>query len=105
MHVLTENRPVLQTKTFNHLFSKVQNLFQQMFFSPPFFALSTGADPGQDMTPGGGGATNPKMVVWNNGFCGCRNFVLGIWQGEIFLFDPMYLCSKYSEFRGEFKNG
>ena len=25
--------------------------------------------------------------------------------GGIFLFDPMCLCSKYSEFCGEFKNG
>ena len=36
----------------------------------------TGADPGQDPTPKGGGgvpsppSTDPKMVVQNNGFCG-----------------------------------
>ena len=42
------------------------------------------------------------------GFVGARGagyFVLGIRQGEIFLFDPMCLYSKYSEFCGEFKNG
>ena len=32
-------------------------------------------------------------------------FVLGIRQGEIFLFDPMCLYSKYSEICGEIKNG
>ena len=36
---------------------------------------------------------------------GAGDFVLGIRQGEIFLFDPMCLYSKYSEFCGEFKNG
>ena len=36
---------------------------------------------------------------------GAGDFVLGIWQGEIFLFNPVCLYSKYSEFCGEFKNG
>ena len=36
---------------------------------------------------------------------GASDFVLGIRQGEFFLFDPMCLNSKYSEFCGEFKNG
>ena len=36
---------------------------------------------------------------------GAGDFVLGKRQGEIFLFDPMCLFSKYSEFCGEFKNG
>ena len=36
---------------------------------------------------------------------GAGDFVLGIRQGEFFLFGPMCLYSKYSEFRGEFKNG
>ena len=39
------------------------------------------------------------------GFVGTGDFVLGIRQGEIFLFDPMCLYSKYLEFCGEFKNG
>ena len=42
------------------------------------------------------------------GFVGARDagdFLLGIRQGEIFLFGPMCLYSKYSEFSGEFKNG
>ena len=34
---------------------------------------------------------------------GAKDFVLGIRQGEFFLFDPMWLYSKYSEFRGEFE--
>ena len=36
------------------------------------------------------------------GFVGAGDFVLGIRQGDIFLFDPMCL---YSEFCGEFKSG
>ena len=44
---------------------------------------------------GGGGAT-PSTA---------GDFVFGIRQGELFLFDPMCLYSKYSEFCGEFKNG
>ena len=43
------------------------------------------------------------MVVRNNGFVGARDFVLRIRQGEVFLFDPKCLYSKYSEFCGEFK--
>ena len=39
------------------------------------------------------------------GFVGAGDFVLGIRQVEIFLFDLMCLYSKYSEFCGEFKNG
>ena len=58
---------------------------------------ATGADHGQEPTPKGGGdppSTDPKMVVQNNGLVGARgagDFVLGIRQGEIFLFDPMCL--------------
>ena len=37
------------------------------------------------------------------GATGAGDFFLGRRQGEIFLFDPMCLCSKYSEFCGEFK--
>ena len=64
----------------------------------------TGADPGQDPTPkgGGGGALQtPKWLYRTMGFVGAGgtgDFVLGIWQGEIFLFDPMCLYSKYSDF-------
>ena len=50
----------------------------------------------------------PKLSHRTMCFVGARgagDFVLGIRQGEIFLFDPMCLYSKYSEFRGEFKNG
>ena len=72
----------------------------------------TGADPGRDPTPkeggggGGGGSTDPKIVARNNVLSGgAGDFVLGIRQGETFLFDPMCLYSKYSEFCGEFKNG
>ena len=58
---------------------------------------------------GGGGAPSsmdPRMVVRiNGGFVGAGDFVLGIWQGEIFLFDPMCLYLEYSEFCEEFKNG
>ena len=72
----------------------------------------TGADPGQDLTPKRGGypppLQNPKWLYRTMGFVGARgagDFVLGIRQGEIFLFDPMCPYSKYSEFCGEFKNG
>ena len=59
---------------------------------------------------GGGGAPppplqTPKWLHRTMGFVGAGDFVLGIQQGEIFLFDPMCLYSKYSEFCGEFKNG
>ena len=50
----------------------------------------------------------PKWLYRTMGFVGAggaRDFVLGIGQGEIFLFDPMCLYSKCSEFCGEFKNG
>ena len=47
----------------------------------------------------------PKWLYRTMGFVGAGDFVLGIWQGEIFLFDPMCLYSKYSEFCTEFKNG
>ena len=72
----------------------------------------TGANPGQDPTPkGGGGGTpppplqTPKWLYRTMAFVGAGDFVLGIRQGENFLFDPMCLYSKYSEFCGEFKNG
>ena len=72
--------------------------------------VCTGADPGQDPTPKGGGVPpppplqTPKWLYRTMGFVGAGDFVLGIWQGEIFLFDPMCLYSEYSEFCGEFKN-
>ena len=72
---------------------------------------ATGASPGQDPTPkgGGGGLYRPQKWLYRTmGFVGARgagDFVLGIRQGGIFLFDPMCLYSKYSEFCGEFKNG
>ena len=47
----------------------------------------------------------PKWLYRTMGFMGAGDFVLGIWQGEIFLFDPMCLYSKYSEVCGEFTNG
>ena len=74
----------------------------------------TGAGPGRDPTPKGGGGDpppplrTPKLSYGTMCFVSARgagDFVLGIGQGEIFLFDPMCLYSKYSEFRGEFKNG
>ena len=74
----------------------------------------TGATPGRDPTPkeGGGGGPpplqTPKLSYGTMCFVGAGGagyFVLGIGQGEIFLFHPMCLYSKYSEFRGEFKNG
>ena len=65
---------------------------------------------GPDPKGGGGGGAlrTPKLLQGTMCFVGAKgagDFVLGIRQGEIFLFDPMCLCSKYSEFRGEFKNG
>ena len=56
----------------------------------------------------GGALQNPKWLYGTMGFVGARgagDFVLGIRQGEILLFDPTCLNSKYSEFCGEFKNG
>ena len=59
--------------------------------------------------PKGGGnppsLRTPKLSYGTMCFVGAGDFVLGIGQGEIFLFDPMCLYSKYSEFRGDFKNG
>ena len=51
----------------------------------------------------GGGDTppplqTPKWLYRTMGFMGAGgagDFVLGIWQGEFFLFDPMRLYSKY----------
>ena len=61
---------------------------------------------GPDPKGGGGGPLQtPKWLYRTIGFVGAGDFVLGIWQGEIFVFDPMCLYSKYSEFCGEFKNG
>ena len=65
-----------------------------------------GADPGQDPTPKGGGTPPPPLQTpkWLYrtmcfvGAGGAGDFVLGRWQGEFFLFDPMCLYSKYSEF-------
>ena len=53
-----------------------------------------GAAAGQDPTPregGGGGSTDPKMIVWVNGFCGhqrCRRFCFGHMAGGELLFSP-----------------
>ena len=55
---------------------------------------------GQDPTPrrgvGGGGSTDPKMVVTMGsvGARGAGDFFSGIRQGEIFLFYPLCLYSK-----------
>ena len=75
---------------------------------------ATGAQgllPARTRPQGGRGAPPPPPLQtpkWYGtmGFvgAGAGDFVLGIWQGEIFLFDPMCLYSKYSEC-GEFKNG
>ena len=61
---------------------------------------------------GGGGdpppLRTPKLSHGTRCFVGAGgagDFVLGIRQGEFFLFHPMCLSSKYSEFCGEFKNG
>ena len=71
--------------------------------------IPTGGAPGKDPTPkggGGGGALRtPKLSHGTMCFVGAGDFVLGIRQGEFFLFHPMCLYSKYSEFCGEFKNG
>ena len=65
-------------------------------------ALTTGAAPGQDPTPRGGGGAGalqtPKWLYGTIGFVGAGDFVLHIRQGEIFLSH-----SKYLEFGGEFK--
>ena len=56
--------------------------------------------------PRGGGLQTPKWLYGTIDFVGAEGsgyFLLGIWQGEIFLFDPMCLYSKYSECCGEFK--
>ena len=70
----------------------------------------TGGAPGRDPTPKEGGgtpppSTDPKLSHGTMCFVGAGDFVLGIRQGEFFLFDPMCLYSKYSKFCGEFKNG
>ena len=53
---------------------------------------TTGADPGQDPTPKGGGvpppSTDPKMVVQNNGFCGRRRFCFRHMAGVNFFVQP-----------------
>ena len=62
---------------------------------------------------GGGGHPPPPLrtpklshgTVCFVGAGGAADFVLGIRRGVIFLFHPMCLYSKYSEFCGEFKNG
>ena len=54
---------------------------------------------------GGGALQTPKWLYGTMGFVGAGDFVLGIRQGEIFLFDLMCLHSKYSEFCGQFKHG
>ena len=69
-----------------------------------------GAVSGPDHKGGGDPppSTDPTFVARNNLLCQRqrrRRFCFSIRQGEIFLFDPMCLYSKYSEFRGEFKNG
>ena len=55
--------------------------------------------------PKGGGGTPPPSTMGFVGARGAGDFVLGIRQGNFFLFDQMCLYSKYSEFCGEFKNG
>ena len=68
---------------------------------------------GPDPKGGGGGdppppLRTPKLSHGTRCFVGAGgagDFVLGIRQGEFFLFHPMCLSSKYSEFCGEFKNG
>ena len=68
---------------------------------------------GPDPKGGGGGGgppplRTPKLSHGTRCFVGAGgagDFVLGIRQGEFFLFHPMCLSSKYSEFCGEFKNG
>ena len=85
------------------------------FLNTDYFLLEviTGAAPGRDPTPKGGGGgghslRTPKMSYGTMcvvGAGGAGDFVLGIGQGEILLFDPMCLYSKYSKFRREFKNG
>ena len=48
----------------------------------------------------------PKWLYRTMGFAGATDAgVLGIRRGEIFLFDPICLYSKYPEFCGDFKNG
>ena len=62
---------------------------------------------------GGGWGTPPPLyrplwLYWSMEFVGAGgagDFVLGTWQGEIFLFYPMCLYSKNSECCGEIKNG
>ena len=80
----------------------------------PKAGARTGGAPGQDPTPKGGGGgpppplRTPKLSHGTRCFVGAGgagDFVLGIRQGEFFLFHPMCLSSKYSEFCGEFKNG
>ena len=95
---------------FQKTFSHFQNVF--LHFKHDFLHSPTGAGPGRDPTPKGGPPPpplrTPKLSYGTMCFVGARgagDFVLGIGQGEIFLFDPMCLYSKYSEFRGEFKNG
>ena len=64
-------------------------------FTLIFWARVTGAAPGQDPTPGGGGGTpllTPKWLCRTMDFVGAGgagDFFLGIRQGENFLFDPM----------------
>ena len=62
--------------------------------------------------PKGGGTPpplrNPKLSHGTRCFVGAGgagDFVSGLRQGEFFLFHPMCLYSKYSQFCGEFKNG
>ena len=63
---------------------------------PPRGALLVGTRPQR----GGGGSTDPKFVARNNIMCrGRRRFCFRHTAGVFFLFDPMCLYSKYSEFR------
>ena len=76
--------------------------------------MPTGAGPGRDPTPKGGGGGHPPPTLRTPklshgtvcfvGAGGAADFVSGIRRGGIFLFHPMCLYSKYSEFCGEFKN-
>ena len=82
--------------------------------SSPVVAPCHGGRSWSGPDPKGGGGDpppplrTPKLSHGTRCFVGAGgagDFVLGIRRGEFFLFHPMCLYSKYSEFCGEFKNG